>query len=242
MAVKTFDPQQVPGALNGGNPVVLTTADETTSQTVAYKNVPAGFTAPTLQVLFNMAEKTGFIVAIGPGTFYPALPAAAMDSGDFYSFIAISYQSSLDGIGVGPAVAAYATTPTGGPMTFSFPAPWSYSGPTPAALPMFDFTYPGFSGKNGLERLATLTWLTGTPSAIDEKTFIVRTTGNYLNGTAQVAFPDTSSLTGFPPAPPSGTHVSWSAEIGQHSYESGQTAPSSSTGSAVLTEGGYTVP
>ena len=238
VAVRTFDNQPVPGALNGGNPVVLTAADQTTPQTVTYKNVPAGFAAPTLQVMFNMAGKSAFVVGYGNGNAYPALPAAAVEAGDSYFFIAADYQTSIEGLGLGQAVVAAATTPTGGPMTFSFPAPWSYSGPTPAALPTFDFTYVGFAGNTGLERLAILTWLTGG----NENVFTVIATGNYGKGSTQTSFPDLSALTGFLAAPASGTTVRWSAEIGQFSYAAGQTAPSSSTGSSVVNAGSYTVP
>ena len=242
VAVRTFDNQPVPGALNGGNRVVLTAADQTVSQAVTYKNVPPTFAAPSLQVLFEVGGKTGFIVASGQGNTYPALPAGAVESGDSYVFLATAYQFSLSGIGVGQGVVAAATTPTGGPMTFSFPAPWSYTGPTPAALPTFDFTYAGFTGNTGLERLATLTWLTGTGSALNENMSILISTGNYLPGSARATFPDLSVLTGFIPAPDSGTRVSWSAEIGQYSYPSGQTVPLTSTGSAVVNAGAYTIP
>ena len=242
VAAKTLDNQQVPGALNGGNPVVFTAADQATSQGVTYNNVPTGFTTPNLQVLFNMAGGAGFTVASGPGNTYPALPSVALESGDSYFFEATAFQNSVAGVGIGQAVAATATTPTGGPMTFTFPAPWSYSGPTPAALPTIDFTYSGFSGKTGVQQLASLIWSTGVPSSLDEKTFLVLTTANYLNGSTQVTFPDLSSLTGFLPAAPSGTKVLWSADIGQYSYPAGQAAPASSTGTAVLNTGSYSVP
>ena len=242
VAAKSFDSQQVPGALNGGSPVVLTAADETTPQAVTYKNVPAGFTAPALDVLFNLGGKTGFTVASGQGNSYPALPAGAVESGDGYFLIASAYQTSVGVIGVGGAVAAAATTATAGPMTFTFPAPWSYSGPAAAALPTFDFTYAGFTGKTGVQQLATLTWLTGTSSSADENILLVEATANYLNGSTQVTVPDLSSLTGFLPAPASGTKVEWNAEIAQYSYPAGQTAPSTSTGSLVANVGSYTVP
>jgi hypothetical protein len=238
VAVRTFDSQPVPGALNGGNPVVFTAADQTIPQSVTYKNVPAGFAAPTLQVMFNIAGKSSFVVGYGSGTAYPALPAAAVEAGDSYLFIAADYQTSIGGVGLGQAVVAAATTPTGGPMTFSFPAPWSYSGPTPAALPTFDFTYAGFSGNAGLQRLAALTWLTGG----NENIFTLIATGNYGSGSTQATFPDLSALTGFLAAPSSGTTVRWSAEIGQYSYAAGQTPPSSSTASAVVNAGAYTIP
>lgn len=242
VAVKTLDNQQVPGALNGGNPVVLTGADQTTTQAITYLNVPAGFAAPSINVLFNMAGKSGFIVASGTGNSYPALPAAAVENGDAYLFVATAFQTSVAGIGLGQAVAASATTSTGGPMTFTFPAPWSYAGPAATALPTFDFTYPGFSGTTGLQDVASLTWLTGASPALDENTFTVMTTGNYLNGSEQVTFPDLTSFSGFLPAPGSGTSITWSAEIAKYSYPYGQKAPSGSTGSLVLTGGGYSVP
>jgi hypothetical protein len=43
LAARILRDQTIPGALNGGAPVVFETADETVPQTIAYNNVPNGY-------------------------------------------------------------------------------------------------------------------------------------------------------------------------------------------------------
>ena len=42
LAVRVLRSQTIPGALNGGNPVVFAASDETVTQTITFNNVPAG--------------------------------------------------------------------------------------------------------------------------------------------------------------------------------------------------------
>jgi hypothetical protein len=235
MAAKTYDSQVVPGVLNGGNPVGLGSADQTTAQPITYQNVPSGYAAPTTHVLFGMGEQAGaFIVADGATSAYPLLPAGAVRNGDSYSLIATAYQDSVLGLPIGPAVMVNTTSKTGGPMTFSFPAPWTYSGPVPAALPSFDLTYSGFAGNAGVNRqggLARTTLNGGTNTNL----FSVSTSASYQGGSTTIALPDLSGVSGFLPAPASGTTASWIAGVFQYDA-------STATGSAVESSGTYTVP
>ncbi len=128
---------------------------------------------------------------------------------------------------------------TGGPVTFSFPSPWAYAGPTPAALPTFNFSYSGFSGDSGVVDSALLGWPVGTNAL---NTFTVTATPDFLHGSTGVTFPDLSSVPGFFQALASGTQVTWSAEVVQDSYGVEQPTPSRSTGAFVETDGTFTVP
>ena len=237
LAAKTFDDQVVPGALNGGNSVVLGAADQTVVQAITYQNVPSGFAAPTVLVNFFTGTSGLLHVASGVSTTYRALPAGAVRNGDSYDFLATVYQNQ-GGLGLGAQVLAKAGSKTGGPMTFSFPSAWSYGGPVPAAMPAFDFTYAGFSGSNATVRNAAIGWSSGTvkPGLFS---FFVVSTGNYAKGSTRVTFPDLSGITGFLPAPPSGTVVSWLADTADLSP---QGAPSGTEWLSVRNQGTYTVP
>ena len=234
-AARNFSSQAVPGALNGGNPVVLGPADATTSQAITYSTPPSGYSAPSTLVGYEMGGASSFLIADGATTQYPVLPAGAVQSGDFYSFVAATYSSSNPGEGM----IVVMTTAGGGPVSVTFPAQWSYAGPTPAALPAFDFTYAGFTGKTGVMQSASLAWSSGT---LGQNFFEVNATANYQNGSTTVAFPDLSGLAGFLPAPSTGTNVDWSAEILQNSYGVLQSMPSSAMGSVVENGGTYMVP
>ncbi len=234
LAAKTFDGQQVPGALNGGNPVVFNAADLTTPQPITYQGVPSGYGPATTNVFYNMAGQAAFIVALGAASTYPNLPAAAARSGDSYGFIATGYQNGIPGVLVGPAVLVQTTGSTGGPVTFSFPAPWSYSGPSAAVLPTFDFTYAGFTGKSGVHRTAILAWPAGSGFA-NGYTYSVSSSDKYEGGSTAIAFPDLSSVGGFVAGPTSGTQVTWLAIISEFDTSSG-------THTAAESSGEYSVP
>ena len=125
------------------------------------------------------------------------------------------------------------------PLSFTFPAAWTYAGPTPSALPTFNFVYTGFSAKSGVFVAATILW----NGSFGYNLFQVSATANYQNGSTSLAFPDLSSLTGFPPAVASGTQVQWSAAIAQSSSGPEQTLPANGgTLTAVENNGTYMVP
>jgi uncharacterized membrane protein len=64
---------------------------------------------------------------------------------------------------------------------------------------------------------------------------------NYQNGSPTVKFPDLSGLSGFLPAPPSGTQVTWLAQITQAS--GGQvSSPSNVMAVTVSNSGFFNVP
>jgi hypothetical protein len=235
VAAKTFDNQPVPGALNGGSPVVFGSADRTTTQPITYQNTPSGYSPPTTSVFFNMAGQAGFTVALGATSAYPVMPAAAVRSGDSYGFISTAYQNAL-GLPGGPAVMVQTSGSTAGPVAFSFPAPWTYNGPVPAALPTFDFSYAGFSGNSGVHRGAFLAWESGNGNT-NQYTFSLSSSASYQGGTSSLAFPDLSALPGFLATPAPGTAVFWLADI-VHLESSGGAI----SHTAVESSGNYSVP
>jgi hypothetical protein len=238
VAAKNFDNQTVPGNLNGGNTVVFGAADKTRSEAITYNNVPSGFSIPSTYITLEMGGVGGVPFASGVTTQYSALPAGAQESGDSYLFEASSYAGSGSSLGVFAG-----TKNSGGAVSFAFPAPWTYAGPTPAALPTFSFDYTGFSGKTGVQMQGLIYWPAFTPGGSTWTDEIeVAATPNYQNGSTTMTVPDLSGLTGFLPTPTSGTKVQWEAEVWQ--FGSGyQSEPSlNSTWAGVENSGGYTVP
>lgn len=236
LAARNFNNQAVPGALNGGSTVVLGAADQVTTPGITYNNVPAGFTSPYTNVDFELEGTDDLAIARGAADQYPTLPASAVESGDYYLFSAVARNNNefvLGGV----------TSTSGGPISFTFPAPWSYAGPAPAALPGFSFAYTGFTSKTGALDWATINWMTGsTTTTYTLNYFEMAATANYLNGATSLAFPDLSGLSGFLVAPSSGTAVNWTATIGQYSYVPFETLPPNATWTAVQNVGTYTVP
>ncbi|MGB6973215.1 MAG: hypothetical protein WBD67_00890 [Terracidiphilus sp.] len=234
-AARDFGSQTIPGTLNSGNTVVLGAADETTSQTIAYNNVPSGFSSPLTAVSFVFGDVGDLSIASGATNQYPVLPAAATESGDYYFLTASALSSGYPLQGV----EAFLTSSTAGPVAFNLPAPWSYTGPAAAALPTFDMSYSGFAGQTGVYDSVQLEWGAGTSNT----NFInIIATASYQNGSSMLALPDLSGLNGFLVAPPSGTDVVWTAEVAQSSAKMGQLAAPNTSGSVVLVQGGYLEP
>jgi hypothetical protein len=234
VGVKSFSNQAVPGSLNGGSPVIFTQADQTILQTITYTNVPNGYSSPFTAVgyLFGGAGGTSIATAT---TQYPELPAAAAVSGDFYEFFATARNA---GKPTEMAIVAKSAT-TAGPMTFAFPAPWIYAGPSPAALPTFDLSYSGFSGRTGVYQTALANWYNPNIGTLE---ISVVASANYLNGSTMVSFPDLSGLAGFVSPPSSGTQVAWVALIAQSSAGEPQPMSSNATIATVENGGNFTVP
>jgi hypothetical protein len=242
VAAKDFSSQTVPGALNGGDTIVFGAADQVTAEPLTYSGVPSGYGAPVTGVNYQLAGGGDPIsVAQAATTGYPALPAGAVENGDYYSFWTTSRSISNSN----QMTQVMTTFTSAGPVSISFPPAWSYAGPTPAASPSFDLTYSGFSGPAGMHDGVGINWPGGTPptpSTITHNEVEVIATGNYLNGSTTVAIPDLSAVTGFLSPPVSGTQVGWSADISQGNFPSLQPTPSNATITTVSIGGIYTVP
>lgn len=255
VSVKNLNNQAVPGALNGGNPVVFSAGDKVVNEPLSFTNVPEGWGAST-----DVTYKTGSVGGFDLGTFgpliqtaptnaYSAVPAAAIQPGDNYQF----YASASGG---GPLPAAYMSVGTNqmvaaatGAVSISFPAAWGYTGPTPAALPVFDVSYSGFLGKPAAFNEVGFAWMTPQAGGPTSMGFCleVAASGNYLNGTTTVAVPDLSGVGGFVPPPASGELINWSAELAnvwdQAFVTTGfKDTASSENMNSVINSGVYTVP
>ncbi len=233
LAIKNFNNQAVPGALNSGNPVVFEAGDATTPQTITYANLPSGYSAP-----YTSVSVLGGTFNLGTGqiTQYQQLPDGVLQSGDYYLINAsASISNGQQEYGVG----ALAFPAAGGPVTLTFPAPWSSTaGFTPSARPTFNFDYTGFAGQTGLYLEATMVW---DPTSTSEGEILVSATQSYLGNAKTITVPDLSGVSGFLAPPASGTGVWWEEYLFQQTFPS-STSAAGGSGSIVVTTGTYTVP
>jgi len=234
LAVKNISSQTVPGVLNGGSTVVLSAADQTVQEPITYQNVPAGFAARVTNVYYFWNGGSDLlIVANGVASSYPALPAGAMESGDYYDFTAIAALYN-------ERVLVHTTSTSGAPVSFSFPPAWSYAGPAAAKWPSFNVDYTGFSGAANVCSAATIAWY---PSSTAENDVWVNASGNYLAESKTMVIPDLSNLTGFIATPASNSAVVWAADVSQGDSSCFQSnSLSNMTEKAVSNAGTYTVP
>jgi hypothetical protein len=235
LAAKNFSSQAVPGALNGGNPVVFSAADATTLEPITVTDTPAGFPAPVVAVTLETGP-SGTHLSNGQGQYW-ALPAGALESGDYYLGFAAAFDTST-----GRQVDVVSSSTSGGPIALAMPTPWSYSGPAPAALPTFQIDYSGFSGKTGIRLSGDIYWSSGSGADLQVSDIRVNATTNFQKGSTAVAIPDLSGLPGFLAAPPAGTDLSWNASETQTSFGALQTLPTNGTETVVGMTGFFTVP
>jgi hypothetical protein len=238
LAVRILRAQTVPGALNGGATVVFGTGDEVVPQTITYNNVPTGYLLSSPLVIYQTAGGASILLDLnGPPGQYLALPSAAYQSGDSYLFSAEAVSlAGNQSLGGGTSVGVETFSSSGGPQTLTFPAPWSYAGPTPAALPTFNFTYSGFSGPSNVSQAAIITWYQAT-SSINQ--ISMTATANYQSGSTSMTIPDLSNLTGFLTPQASGT-IYWTALLNQGNLVGAN--PPSGTTQSVSNYGTYALP
>ena len=252
IAVKADGAQTVPGALNSGNAVDFAASDATTSQPISFSNVPAGYSTPATTVFAN-SKQLNAVVQMNMGqlnnstvTQYAVLPAGIAESGDQYSFQArvSKLTGSVDST-VNVSATESVSAQGAGPVSISFPASWVYAGPTPAALPTFDFNYSGFGSQSGVDYTSAVLWSPG--AGIDDQIEITLSQ-TYQGATSSVTVPDLSAISGFLAPPASGTSVSWSALIAEEPSRTGtQTGTSTGSslvglGTSVSNLGAYTAP
>jgi hypothetical protein len=114
VAAKNFSSQAAPGALNGGNTVVLGSADETMAAPITYNSVPSGFPSPSTIVIYQTAGGGAFLIANAATNQYPALSPGAIHNGDSYAFEATARDNFQ-------AVSSFISAGAGGPVSFTFP-------------------------------------------------------------------------------------------------------------------------
>jgi hypothetical protein len=237
LAVRNFDGVAIPGAVNGGNTVTLGAADSVTLQPITYKNVPSGFPTPTTSAYYEWSDGGEVLLSNAATTQYPAIPAAATEIGDYYSFN--STIETSNGSGGEEAVLVSTNTTANGPLTLTFPAPWTYAGPTPSAQPVFNMANSGITGTTGVAETASLIW---NSSAAGDTSSELIATGNYLNGSTSLTFPTFTGLTGFLSGPPSGSSVTWFAYVTESSAASLQPLGQNGAETGVENGGSFKVP
>lgn len=241
-AAKSFTGVTVPGSLNSGNTVVFTSADAAVQEPITYQNVPSGFSPSSAFVLVTPAgDQYSYLADLQATTVYHALPASIAESGDEYTLDASSFKQNSSAQSSGSVVAEYRSFAGEGPVTITYPMPWSYSGPTPAALPTFDINYSGFAGQSNVADQGTIQW-TLPSNANTEYFYDLMATSDYLDGSTTFQFPDLSSITGFIPDPVSGATVHWEAAIQQSTLAPFQPFSVTDTTFDVDNYGSYAVP
>jgi hypothetical protein len=235
LAIKNFDSQIVPGTLNGGNTVTFSSSDATTSQPLTFVNLPTSNVTP-----FTDVRAIGDSIPLTSGliTQYQQLPAGILQSGDYYTFSS-STGTYSDLTGIDDTVGSVLYRTSGGPVTFSFPAPWTTAtAPVPASLPTFTFGYTGYVGQSGVSDEGGCSW---SPTNNLGNEINVIATQNYLGNATTLTVPDLSAVSGFLAPPGSGTSVSWLEGVSQGTFPSTSTL-AGGTETFVEASGNFTVP
>jgi hypothetical protein len=236
LAIQILRSQSVPGAINGGSAVNLTTANATTVQPLAVSGVPAGFGAPNYIPYYITANGTVIpLRGVGMTSQYAALPSSMSASGDFYRF------DVFCGKGVNGSLQQVSTVQsatTGGPITLNLPTPLTVQAPVPAASPSFNLSYSGFSGEPAVYDSADIYW----QIAATNYQISVHATQAFQNGSTNVAIPDLTSIPGFLASAPSGTTVSWFVAVSGGSYFPFTSTPTSGSLSSASDSGTYIEP
>ena len=192
-AVKILRGQVVPGAVNGGNTVTFGPEDQAGGEGLDFSNVPAGNLIFEKSIVeFNTANGTSFVIDLAPlgggGHFYPTVPSAAVQKGDYYAYGGVasaSTQSSVQSVGSLQAV-------ENGGLGFivNLPDVWFSSNPSNLGPPIvFTFDYPGFSGIPVIMQKAEVDW---TPDGHLSQSIAVIASANFQNGGNTVSIPDLS--------------------------------------------------
>jgi hypothetical protein len=211
LAIKILRSQTIPGVLNGGSVVSLSSADAPTSQNLTTTNVPSGFfNPPVASVRFHTA--TGTVlglprsgITLNPKPYAGVPPALTLPT-DFYEYESFSSDAATQNQTVRITTT---TTNGGGAFTQALPAPWSWNGPAPAKFPTFNFVYSGFNTLPAVSDQASISW--GTPGVSDQITMVA--TANFQSGATTITIPDLTSLPGFLAPAPTSTTINWVADI-----------------------------
>ena len=193
LAVKILPGQTLPGAVNGGDPIVFSSADLLTMAPLHLTHAPDGFDPPFAELTYFTAGGTPVnLTETALFTQYPVVPAASTQSSDVYQFRATTSDTATQN----SAIQVTQNTSGGGPVTIAFPPPWPYSGPAPALFPTFTFNYSGFTGMGTVIQEVYMSWF--KPTTMGLLRIEILATGSFQNGATTLEVPDLSKLSGFP--------------------------------------------
>ncbi len=236
LGVKIVRNQSIPGAVNGGNPILLAASDATTTQSFTVTNVSAGYGAtPAIDATYNTSNGTNFGVTGSSTSSYRAGPASEAAAGDSYNF-----EANDANLATHELLGLYENTTGGGAVSLALPTPWTFTPPAAAQFPTFTFNYAGFSGDAAVVDQSQISWSlnASTQAEID-----VYATAAYQGAATSVTIPNLTALTGFLASAPTGTTVYWLAQVNGGSYAVFQAAqPSGGNLSLVQASGTYFEP
>ena len=143
-AIKQFSSQTVPGELNAGNTVTLTSADQTTPTNITYNNVPVGGSPTSSVSLEPNGESVAIPINFSTTSTFSAVPDSLLTGSAVYQIF------SIPSLGTATQMFVQTETNTNSAVIVEFPDAWSCPTIKAAALPTFNFsTYNAFSGMNG---------------------------------------------------------------------------------------------
>lgn len=235
VGVQILRSQSVPGAINGGSPVTLKSANATTLQPLVASGVPAGFSCPFYETAYFTANGTFIPLGVGSNAQYAAVASSTSASGDFYRF---DVNCTMGTNGPLQEVSASQSAVSAGPVTLNVPVPLTVQPPTPAAFPSFSLSYSGFAGDSAIFDSADISW----QIANSNYQISVHATQAFQNGSTTLTIPDLTSMPGFLAPPPSGTSVGWVAAASGGSYFPFISIPNSGSLSTASDSGSYIEP
>ena len=238
LAVKILRSQTVPGAVNGGNSIVFSAADEITLETATIGNAPAGFIPPELFVQYRTGNGTQINLELSTAGTYQVIPATAAQAGDSY-FVDCSTEDTVTGNSV---VGVNQVFSSATPLTINLPAVWSNAtAPPAAAFPTFALNYTGFTAGSNLAFQGDIAWATSNTTF---NHVLVTATSSFQNGSTTLSVPNLASLPGFFTPAASGTTIGWNVIIvnAQQSLTLLPSLEGNGIGPLVESRGTYVVP
>ncbi len=188
----------------------MTAADELGSAPVNITNLPSNATISGFEPTYQTSGGLSVILDGPfngiPQTTYRTVPSSQSHSGDFYL---INAGADL----AAQSVDAEVSSSTASAVTVALPSPLSsLPAPAAAAFPSFSANTSGFTVKGTVVDSAYTQFQTpnstfyNAPIVYNTYIFV---TGTWLGANTTFTVPDLSRLTGFAPAPPSGSREFW---------------------------------
>ncbi len=234
LAIKILRNQTYPGTINGGNPIVFSASDATSTQTISMTNLPSGTgfgSNPSGLGNYITANGTQFPIydtdanMLVPASSYIVVPPSEAQAGDLYS---ISLRETLpSNSSIVPAqlpqVQSSITMTSAQPVTLEFPGilPGN-DGPTTVAtsLPSFQLSGSSYSSSWFTYYKSNVLWSVPSPNNSVSTTCSTDTvaSSSYQNGSTVLTTPDVSSIPGFFSRASAMPTEIWSASVSSSPY------------------------